>query len=397
MYLEQIEIDNNINFRNRLIISDEDILKNEENFNKYFSINYSNKFVESILSHIRNVWFRAKFIGFDTFPNRSNPEAPLIFADNHSGMAFPWDAIVFISKMFENLKNSNNNIRTLISPLLTKFPYMCPFMIDDLWWKAGCINANLLNFETGMKLNQTHLLIFPEGLEGIGKGFDKKYKLQPFKTSFLRMSIRYKTDVIPFYTINAEYNNPIAYNLKHLTKKCRKFGMPFFPMGPIIFLAIFQPWIFYVALPSQINFVIGKPIKVYEMIDKPLEELTQKDLKKVAEKVRSIMQENLLELQQQYSKHPYDIKGLLKAMWKNKRYFFRYFPAFWPLTMTYFDVNFTEKDNNDNNGLKFSFFKCLKTIYKRPIVLAMYLPVLGWLFIGIRSWRLLKRNKQNNS
>lgn len=380
--------------RNRLVLTDEELEQNRSVYSNYYNLSYADVFNKVILKPIREVWFRAKFINFEPFPARTNQSTPLIYAANHSGMAFPWDAIAFISKMIEKGQNTIDSIRALISPLLTKFPYMCPFMIDGLWWKAGCINATFLNFETGMKLNLSNILIFPEGLEGIGKGFDKRYNLQPFKTSFLRMSIRYKTDIIPVLTINGEYNNPLAYNIKKITKKSRNIGLPFFPMGPVIFLAIFQPWIFYISLPSRLTFVLGERIKAYEMIDKPYEEITQKDLKILSEKIRQIMQQNLEESVEKYGKKYYDIKGLLKAMWKNRRYFFRYFPAFWPCVMTYFDVNYSEKIGEQS--VKFSVKKCIKTLIKRPILLAMYLPILGWPIIALRSTIIMrKRRKQN--
>jgi 1-acyl-sn-glycerol-3-phosphate acyltransferase len=323
-------------------------------------------------------------VGFDNLPPRNNPAAPLIFATNHSGMAFPWDAIIFISQIAAREMPMHDGIRALISPMLTKYPYMCPFLIDDLWFKVGCINATLLNFETAMSLNESNVLIFPEGIDGIGKGFDKRYQLQPFKTSFLRMSIRYKTDIIPFMTVNGEYNNPLAYNWKPLTKLVRKFGMPFFPLGVLACLAAFQPWIFYISLPSRLTFVIGEPIHVYEMVDKPYEQLTQQELKVLGEKIRQQWQQQLLDARKTYGKKYYDIRSLLKAMWRHKRYFLRYFPPFWPFVMTYFDVNYDA--NIGDESLRITLRKCLKTIIKRPWVLAMYMPILGWVIIALRSW-----------
>jgi 1-acyl-sn-glycerol-3-phosphate acyltransferase len=378
------------NIHNRLIITDKEIEANREIYTRGFSKKYFETFCEYILNPIRKVWYRAEFVGFDTLAERNNPNAPLIYATNHSGMAFPWDAIVFVSEIADRKYPDPDGVRALISPMLTKYPYMCPFLIDGLWWKAGCINATLLNFETGMKLNGSNILIFPEGIDGIGKGFDKRYELQKFRTSFIRMSIRYKSDVIPFYTINGEFNNPLAYNFKSLTKFVRKIGMPFFPFGPVIFLAVFQPWIFYVSLPSKLTFVMGKPIRVSDMVEnKPYEEFSQKELKLTAEKIQKIMQNELLIYKEKYGKKFYDIRGLLKSMWKNRRYFFRYFPMFWPLVMTYFDVNYDEKLGKDS--LKFSFKKCIKTILKRPVVLAMYLPILGWLFIWLKTRSIMKK------
>jgi len=381
--------DNGTEYRNRLVISEEQIEGNREEYKRHFSLPYMEAFCRHVLNHVSNVWYRPRFVGFDQLPERNNPSAPLVFATNHSGMAFPWDAIVFISQIAARELPMKDGIRALISPFLTKYPYMCPFLIDDLWFKAGCINATLLNFETAMSLNESNVLIFPEGIDGIGKGFDKRYQLQPFKTSFLRMSIRYKTDIIPFMTINGEYNNPLAYNWKPLTRLVRKLGMPFFPLGPLAFLAALQPWIFYISLPSRLTFVIGEPIHVYEMVDKPYEQLSQKELKVLGEKIRVQWQRQLLDAKKVYGKKYYDIRSLVKAMWRHRRYFFRYFPPFWPFVMTYFDVNYDE--NVGDKSLRLTFGKCLKTIVKRPWVLAMYLPVAGWIFIALRSLLRMRR------
>ena len=395
MVLGKEQEGNGNSYRNRLVISEEQIEHNREEYKRHFSLPYMEAFCRHVLNHICDVWYRPRFVGFEHLPPRNNPAAPLIFATNHSGMAFPWDAIVFISQIAARELPMQDGIRALISPMLTKYPYMCPFLIDDLWFKAGCINATLLNFETAMSLNESNVLIFPEGIDGIGKGFDKRYQLQPFKTSFLRMSIRYKTDIIPFMTVNGEYNNPLAYNWKPLTKLVRKIGMPFFPVGLLAFLAIFQPWILYVSLPSRLTFVIGEPIHVYEMVDKPYEQLTQQELKVVGEKIRQQWQQQLLDAKKTYGKKYYDIRLLLKTMWRHKRYFLRYFPPFWPFVMTYFDVNYDA--NIGDESLRITLRKCLKTIIKRPWVLAMYLPVLGWAFIALRSWRRMKNNSKSKN
>lgn len=135
---------------------------------------------------------------------------------------------------------------------------------------------------------------------------------------------------------------------------------------------------------------MGKSVRVSDMVEnKPYEEFSQKELKLTAEKIQTIMQKELLDYKKKYGKKFYDIKGLLKSMWQNRRLFFRYFPMFWPLVMTYFEVNYDEKIGKDS--LKFSFKKCVKTILKRPIVLAMYLPVLGWLFIWLKTRSIMKK------
>ena len=58
--------------------------------------------------------------------------------------------------------------------------------------------------------------------------------------------------------------------------------------------------------------------------------------------------------------------------------------------MTYFDVNYDASIGDES--LRITLRKCLKTIIKRPWVLAMYLPILGWAFIALRSWRRMNKN-----
>ncbi len=50
-------------------------------------------------------------------------------------------------------------------------------MIPDFWHRVGCVDASLENFESLLADNQ-EVLIFPEGVEGIGKGFEKRYQIQ---------------------------------------------------------------------------------------------------------------------------------------------------------------------------------------------------------------------------
>ena len=57
---------------------------------------------------IANDYFRTEFVGFDANEQRVHPDRPLIYASNHSGMAFPWDAIIFAS---QTLKAQNYELK----------------------------------------------------------------------------------------------------------------------------------------------------------------------------------------------------------------------------------------------------------------------------------------------
>ena len=70
------------------------IAANQHIYDDYFREEFTQTLDENILQLLDRVWFRSELVGFEDFPQRNNPDRPLIFASNHSGMAFPWDAIV---------------------------------------------------------------------------------------------------------------------------------------------------------------------------------------------------------------------------------------------------------------------------------------------------------------
>jgi hypothetical protein len=74
-----------------------EIEANKKIFYEYFNLEYAKSVAKFVLTPIEKYYFRAEFVGFDTdtYPHRNDPQRPLIFASNHSGMAFPWDGIIF--------------------------------------------------------------------------------------------------------------------------------------------------------------------------------------------------------------------------------------------------------------------------------------------------------------
>lgn len=346
-------------------------------YNQFFNPEYTINIVNNIIYPINKVWFRSEYIGFENFPQRNTNQAPLIFITNHSGMAFPWDAIMFNQRFISQFEFGKETPRVLVSPTLTYFRFMSVFLIKHIWHKVGGINATISNFEQIMKDNIHNILIYPEGVPGIAKGFDKKYQLQEFKTSFVRMAIKYKTDIIPFATINGEFINPLAYKSKKLNKLAQSLGMPFLPKGITTILAILQPWFFYVAFPAKLTFIKGERIKFSDLTNKEYNEISHAEFKQIAEKVRLKMQEHINQTKTKYGKRPYKIGELLKKMLLNIKYFYKYLIPFWPIVFTDFDDRFSK--NQDLTNYKVNIFKIIAAFFKNPILVLFYIPVLGWI------------------
>lgn len=375
----------------------EELKENQKIYYEHLDEEYAKGIAYEVVEKIDKVWFRSELIGWENMPQRNRPGVPLIFATNHSGMAFPWDAIIFAYKYTDYVGiESNDAIRALSAPMLSKSALMNPFTIDGLWKKIGAIDATYKNFETMMYFEEKNLLIYPEGVPGIGKGFNRRYQLQELKTSFLRMSIKFKTDVVPFYCINGEYINPYSYNSNFINKIINKIGIPFLPLGIMTPFILLQPWIFYFAFPANLKFVLGKRIKPYEMIEKDYDEISQEEFKQLSAKIRKLMQSELDVNVKKYGKRPFRFGALIKNMLRNFKLLPHAFPTSWVIVFREFDKKY-RKHKGKNVKIKTGFVRNFWLLIKNPFLIFYFIPILGLIPIAILGYRGNKlKNKFQN-
>jgi 1-acyl-sn-glycerol-3-phosphate acyltransferase len=371
-------------------ITPQDIEANKFIYNEYFDLSLGKSINKNIFDLIAKVYFRAKAVGFDKIPERNKDNTPLIFISNHSGMAFPWDAIVMASQYNELCEYDHRSIRALTAPALSKTPIMNPYLFRNLWKKGGGIDATTLNFETMMLQKEHNILIFPEGVPGIGKGFSKKYQLQKFSTSFVRMAIKHKADVIPYVTVNGEYINPYSYKVGFLDKLAQTVGVPYLPIGLATLLIPFQPWIFYMGFPSRLTYVMCKRIKLYERVNKPFEEISREEFTKIAKDVRKEVQEQLDIAVKEHGKKPFDLVGLERALRKNtRRNFPAILPIFWPVIFGEYERRLG-KEKPEDIHMKLDFLSLMKYLFRNPFTFCYYIPILGWLGLIIKNMMIRK-------
>lgn len=351
---------------------------NEQIYNEYIDIDYLHSLNDNVISFLDSYYFRSKFIGFENLPKRNNADIPLIYVSNHSGMSFPWDAIVFVGGLFKRSHSSiGDSVRALTASALSASKYMSPFMVDNFWKRTGGIDATLQNFDAMMNYPDSNLLIYPEGIAGIGKGFDRRYEIQQVSTSFIRMAIKYKTDIIPISVVNGEYINPYSYKSDELNKLVQKLGVPYLPLGPISTMVPFGPFSFYMAMPARLTFVMGQKIKVYEMTDKPLERLKKKELHYLRDVVRNQMQEELDAAVSEFGRDPYHWNELIEIWKDNLDRLLYILPSGWPLLFheheRWYQKNGYRKEKMPHGNASY-----ISALVKNPIILSFTLPILGW-------------------
>ncbi|RMG55108.1 MAG: hypothetical protein D6722_28265 [Bacteroidetes bacterium] len=339
-------------------------------------------------------YFRPKFVGFDEMPERNDPERPLIYACNHSGMAFPWDAIMLGAGLFHQHNYELKKLfRPLSAPMLSASRLMNPFQLRDLWKRVGALDATSLNFETLMRQSETNVLIYPEGVPGIGKGFNRRYQLQPFSTSMIRMAIKYRTDIIGISCINGEYINPMSLSFPWINRLVNKIGIPFLPMSIVTLLIPFQPWIFYMGFPAQLTYVRGPRFKPYEMVgDKSWEEVDEADIRRVRDAVQVAMQAEMDRCVGEYGQKPFHWRSLfqnLRKHWWDLPY---WIPIGWPALFTEYDRRYHSEPEPPRHIIR-GWFRFWRIVWKNPIIIAYFIPILGWVPLfwrGLRGRKIVK-------
>lgn len=286
----------------------------------------------AVLRPMNEVWFRARLIGAERIPARG----PLILASNHSGNAFPYDAIALDSLLWQrDGMRDDAKLRTVYEPALSSVWWMRPFGIDDFWRRGGGVDMTFDNFDR-LLTRGDRVLYFPEGVPGIGKGFNNRYRLRPYRTSFLLLAARHHAPVVPIYSINAEWLHPFGYVIPPLDRLMQRvFGVPFLPL-PLGLAAIILPWIWYLAFPARLVFVVGEPIDVESVLrDEGITSCESPDrasLHRAANRVRLTMQRALNGYVEAYGNRPYDVRSLVPALWRARRQLHRATPFGWPAT-----------------------------------------------------------------
>lgn len=372
--------------KKRKACTPEQIAANRHIYDDHFRMGFVRQFNREIYSLMDQNYFRPEFIGFEELPERNRPEHPIIFASNHSGMAFPWDGMIFgsgLSKMHEF--DPKKQLRVLTAPMLSQTPAMHPYFMLHAWKMAGGIDASFLNFETMMHYPDGQLLIYPEGVPGIGKGFNRRYKLQRFSSSFIRMSLKYKTDIVWYSTINAEYVAPLMYSHKGVNKAINKIGVPFLPLGPLTPLLLF-PAAFFLSFPSKMTFVRGSRIRPYEWTDKAFEELTEAEIEDIRQRVQDKCQEELDLALAQYGRKPYHLGELLRVIFRG---FPLNTPLGWPMLFHEFEKQWHQKGKKGEEVKVYKGFGAsIYLLFRNPICFLYFIPFFGWLaLVAYGRWR----------
>lgn len=194
---------------------------------------------------------------------------------NHSGM-LPYDGGM-ITVACLNEHKARRHVRFLIEDFVYHFPFMGTFMS-----RVGAVRACPENAAWLLKKEEL-VLVFPEGVKGLGKSYEERYQLKRFgRGGFIKLAIKTQTPIVPVAVIGAEEIHPIIWKSSVLAKA---MGIPYLPVTPTF------PWLGplgLIPLPTKWKIEFGKPISFAKY--KPSQAEDSLLIQSLAEKVRTEIQ-----------------------------------------------------------------------------------------------------------
>lgn len=106
-----------------------------------------------------------------------------------------------------------------------------------------------------MLQNDECVMVFPEGVRGMNKTFDQRYKLQRFGLGFMRLALATGTPIIPVGIVGSEEQQPGIANLSGVAKL---LGLPALPITAG--LLAFGPLLGMLPLPTRYRIHFGEPL-----------------------------------------------------------------------------------------------------------------------------------------
>lgn len=191
--------------------------QNEQGFDPFGFDPEFLKYVGPPVHFFLKKYFRTEVYGIDNVPDKG----PVMLVANHSGQIAIDGMLIGGACIFD--KVPPRLIRSMVEHWVPSIPF-----VSWVLARAGQVtgtreNARILLGRGGC------LLVFPEGVRGISKTYDRAYELTEFGLGFMRLALETNTPIVPIGVVGGEEQIPSVYNLENVAKMV---GIPAFPVAP---------------------------------------------------------------------------------------------------------------------------------------------------------------------
>ena len=200
---------------------------------------------EPLFKFLWDSYWRCRATGMENVP----ANGPCILVGNHSG-GLPLDATMVAYGL-----SSDQGPGRIVRPLYDRFVEgMGP--VKGIYRKLGGVPARYAVADELLERGEVPV-IFPEGVGGVAKLYDERYRVGRFSSSAARLSCRHRVPIIPFAVIGAEETYPMIGRSAQLGKLLGAPYVPITPFFPMLGLAGMIP------LPTKWSIAFGKRIYLY--------------------------------------------------------------------------------------------------------------------------------------
>jgi 1-acyl-sn-glycerol-3-phosphate acyltransferase len=186
-------------------------------------------------------YFRAEIHGTDRIP-----DGRVMLVANHSGQV-PLDGLVIGAGMILDAEPPR-----LVRSMVEKWALTLPY-VGELFTRCGQVLGVPENCRWLLERDEA-ILVFPEGVRGISKTWDQRYRLTDFGLGFMRLALETGTPIVPVAVIGAEEQYVNLYNSKTLA---RFLGTPVFPLIPQALVPILG----WLPAPTKYRVYVGEPMR----------------------------------------------------------------------------------------------------------------------------------------
>ncbi len=202
---------------------------------------------DPVLEFLYSRYWRVESLGLSNVPVHGRA----LLVANHAG-TLPFDAAM-VAYAIRRDHASHRLVRPLLEDFAFHFPYVGPTIN-----RLGAVRACQDNARRVLEAGQI-ALVFPEGIQGMGKLYSKRYRLGRFgRGGFVKLALRTRTPILPVAVVGSEEIYPM---LTKVVGPARTVGLPFLPVTPLF------PWLGplgLLPLPSKWVIRFGSPIRLHE-------------------------------------------------------------------------------------------------------------------------------------
>lgn len=193
------------------------------------------QFIRPFLEYLYTKYWRVETYGMAHVPS----QGPVLLVGNHSG-SLPYDALM-LKTAVQKEHHMHRELRFLVEDFLFHFPFL-----GSLMNRGGGVRASQENAQ--QLLSQNHpVVVFPEGVKGLGKLYKDKYHLARFgRGGFVRLCLKTRAPMNPVVFIGPEEIHPM---IAKETFFAQALGVPYLPitwtfpwLGPLGAIPLPSKW-----------------------------------------------------------------------------------------------------------------------------------------------------------